>query len=312
MTKEKNNFLSAKLIITGNQFIESIKQIAPKIDANKYVQSVWHECIINPELQKCSVTSIMIAAKTAASVGLMPGKTYGQAWLVPYWNNKTKQLDAQFQFGYKGLIVLAERSGITIYPPNIIYSNDEYDIDEANNKIHHKRKFGVDRGYPVGYYVRYRLQNGIEGFYPMDMMELNKRRDFALDKIKNDSAKEYSPWVKWADEMYKKTVIKSLFNYIAINHQGLEELAKDEEVSEIDITPIQENPKNKQDDWYNKELDNELESNSVHEKESKDIMLEEDMEDIEKFEETSEKSLSPPEIDVAMKSIKEAKSYFKV
>src|SRR5690606_10332500 len=65
----------------------------------------------NPRLLECTKESLALALIEAGQLGLEPNGVMGQAYLVPYFNGKTKKYEAQFQVGYRGLIDLARRSG---------------------------------------------------------------------------------------------------------------------------------------------------------------------------------------------------------
>ena len=81
----------------------------------------------NPDIQKCSTPSIIGAIFQAATLGLDLTPALGQAAIIPYWNGKTKQTEAQFQIMYRGLIQLARRSGeIKSLSAHVVYENDHF------------------------------------------------------------------------------------------------------------------------------------------------------------------------------------------
>lgn len=77
----------------------------------RFVSSIVSAVQANPALQECSNTSIVSAALLGESLNLSPSPQLGQYYMVPYKNNKTGSVEAQFQLGYKGYIQLAIRSG---------------------------------------------------------------------------------------------------------------------------------------------------------------------------------------------------------
>ena len=80
-----------------------------------------------PKLAECHPMTFVGAMMTAAQLGLEPNTPLGQAYLIPYWNGKTKRLECQFQLGYKGMIDLAYRSGqIVSIQANVVYENDTF------------------------------------------------------------------------------------------------------------------------------------------------------------------------------------------
>jgi recombination protein RecT len=75
--------------------------------ANAYVSSVLITVANDERLQECTPASIYVAAMKAANAGLSVDAETGRAYLVPYRNGKTGQLEAQFQIGYRGLKQMA-------------------------------------------------------------------------------------------------------------------------------------------------------------------------------------------------------------
>ena len=79
-----------------------------------------------PKLLECTALSIVGCVIEASQLGLYPDGILGDAYLVPFWNGKTRQLEAQLQPGYRGLINLARRSGQV----PAIYSEPVYACDK--------------------------------------------------------------------------------------------------------------------------------------------------------------------------------------
>ena len=73
-------------------------------NAARFVSSVVSAVTVNPELQKCSNTSILSGALLGESLNLSPSPQLGHYYLVPYNNKKEGLPVAQFQMGYKGYI----------------------------------------------------------------------------------------------------------------------------------------------------------------------------------------------------------------
>jgi recombination protein RecT len=76
----------------------------------------------NPQLAKCSQTSLIGALLCSAQCGLEPNTSLGQAYVIPYGDK------AKFQISYKGLIELAHRSGqLKDISAHIVYENDTFE-----------------------------------------------------------------------------------------------------------------------------------------------------------------------------------------
>jgi recombination protein RecT len=160
------------------------------------------------ELQKCEHMSIISSALMAASMDLPLTPGLGFAGIVPYFDGKSQMMKAQFIIQKKGYIQLAQRTGLfkiinvsEVYEGEIKSHNrftGEYIFDE-NSKTSENI---------IGYVSYFRLVNGFEKYFFMNMEKLDKH------------AKRYSKAFqkgigKWADkeeggyeQMCEKTVLK--------------------------------------------------------------------------------------------------------
>ncbi len=153
-------------------------------------------------LRNCNPTTILGAAMVAATLDLPIVPTLGMAYIVPYKGQ------CQFQIGYKGLIELAERSGVfrniideAVYEGQLVRKNKftgEYVFDEdakKSDKI-------------IGYMARFDLTNGFSKtiYWSKEEVEAHAKR------FSQAYGKGYStPWKTDFDAMARKTVLKSLF-----------------------------------------------------------------------------------------------------
>lgn len=179
----------------------------------------------NPKLQQCTEQSFLAALMNAAQLGLEPNTPLGQAYLIPYKNGRTNQMEAQFQIGYKGMIDLAHRSGQfrSIYAMEVC-ENDDFDYEYGlNPRLKHKPATR-DRGDVIFYYAVYNTSNGGQMFTVMSVDEAKK---FAarFSKSANDG-----PWKTNFDEMAKKTVIKKLLKYAPIRADFQRQVNEDETI----------------------------------------------------------------------------------
>ena len=112
-----------------------IRKALPKhLEPERLARIALTEIRKNPKLLECSRESLLGAVMTAAQLGLEPG-VLGHAYLIPYWNNKTKSYEVQFQIGYKGLLDVVRRSGeITSISAHCVYENDEFEFGDPNWK----------------------------------------------------------------------------------------------------------------------------------------------------------------------------------
>lgn len=153
----------------------------------------------SPDLQRCSQLSLVGSILQSAALGLEPNTPTQQAYLIPYAGICT------FQIGYRGLITLARRGGVTEVYADCIREQDKYTVVRGlDQNLSHEIKLG-DRGKAVAYYAVFKTKDGGRDFEVMTIPE--------IEAIKNRSqaaSKGKSPWQTDFDEMAKKTVLKRL------------------------------------------------------------------------------------------------------
>ena len=89
-----------------------IKKALPAVmTPERFTRIVLSALSTNPKLGQTTPQSFLAAMMTAAQLGMEPNTPLGQAYLIPFYNNKTHCSECQFQLGYKRLIDLAYRSG---------------------------------------------------------------------------------------------------------------------------------------------------------------------------------------------------------
>lgn len=109
----------------------------------------------NPQILECTVTSLQNAIVTASAFGLEVNTPLGLAFIIPYFNGKTKKREAQFQIGYQGVITLAYNSGRvdSIYA-EAVHENDTFEISYGlQPTLKHVPPIRGSRGDIVGYYA---------------------------------------------------------------------------------------------------------------------------------------------------------------
>jgi recombination protein RecT len=168
----------------------------------------------NNRLLKCSPSSIFVALMEAASLHLEP--TLGHAYLVPYGKS------ARLQIGYRGLIELAQRSGMVgAVSANMVYERDKFDWQEGTGGfIAHERFVPEITKDPIhlseaeleemspgfrrmAYAVVHLIAGGPPAFDVMTIPEIEAIRRRAASF--NASS---SPWITDYDAMAQKTVLR--------------------------------------------------------------------------------------------------------
>ena len=65
----------------------------------------------NPQFWEASPTSFLSALMQSAQCGLEPNTVLGEAYVIPYKNNKQGITEVNFQVGYKGILKMAFNTG---------------------------------------------------------------------------------------------------------------------------------------------------------------------------------------------------------
>lgn len=158
----------------------------------------------NPKLADCTVESVLSCFMTASSLGLEPNDVngLGQCYIIPYGRKAT------FIPGYRGLYKLALNSGeIQSITVEVVYEGDEFEYmlgDDA--RIVHKPSITADHK-PENMVCAYcitRFNNGGIQRTVMSKADIERRRKESQSGKRSDS-----PWVKWYEEMAKKTVMRA-------------------------------------------------------------------------------------------------------
>lgn len=170
----------------------------------------------NPKLQKADKYSLMGSIITAAQLGLEPNTPLQECFIIPYWNNKNKRYDAQFQFGYRGIIALAHRSGK--YRSIYAHAVDQADEFSYNYGLHQDLTHvpaDEPTGHTTHFYAVYHLDNGGYDFrvWSRDqVLEHAKHYSQSWDKDSGGFKKD-SAWNTAFDSMACKTVLIDLLRY---------------------------------------------------------------------------------------------------
>lgn len=169
----------------------------------------------NPQLAQCTSISFFGAVLQCAQLGLVPDGFLGQAYLIPYKNNKRSPAvyEVQFQAGYRGLVTLARRSGeVTSIGAEVVYTRDQFKHTRGiTTTIDHKPFEGdEDPGALTHVYAWYRLRGSTEP----DVLVMNRRE---VHRIRDRSqayragiqyGRKDSPWFTDEAWMWKKTSLK--------------------------------------------------------------------------------------------------------
>ncbi len=225
-TKAVNEFLELR----GSE-IE--KLLPPEINRAKFIRVVLNAVNANPKLLQCSQVRFFNSVMICAEIGLMPNTVNGHCYIIPYWNKAKNTSEAQFQYGYKGLIELARRSGeIASIECDGVYEGDEFDFTRGTASfLKHKPKYKADRTKEnlTHVWVLVRYKNGTpESFDVMPKAEIEKHR-------MGSQGADGNFWNKWYEEMGIKTCLIKMFNFMPMSSDFRSSLALAPEYESVEF-----------------------------------------------------------------------------
>lgn len=187
-----------------------IQKILPSvISPQQFLRLTLNALQNTPHLMECTMPSFYGAIMQCAQLGLKPNVN-GEAYLIPFKNNKKNGVyECQFITGYKGLMLLARRSGeVANIDAQTVYENDTFDLAYGfEPTLIHKPYLKGDRGKPIGFYATVILKDGGKSAYYMtveDAQKYGKRYSKAYNN---------SPWVTDFEAMAKKSCLRQVLKY---------------------------------------------------------------------------------------------------
>lgn len=207
----------------------SLASVLPKhMTADRMVKLATVAASKDAKLLDCDPMSMLRALMDSSQVGLEPFTPLQQAYIIPYFNGKKRQMEAQFQIGYRGLIELARRSEKLIsLEAHVVYEHDEFHCELGMNSVlKHTPNWDGDRGKMKLVYAVAKLKDGGCQF---DVMGRN-----SVEEIRKKSKSgESGPWKDYFDEMAKKTVIKRLIKVLPLSIEVMKAVALDNKHEDV-------------------------------------------------------------------------------
>ena len=209
-TAKKEVGLTAYL--TQDAVKNQIAKVVGGKEGQQFISSIISAVQINPQLQKCTNSSILSAALLGQSLKLSPSPQLGHFYMVPFNDTKRGTTEAVFQIGWKGIVQLAIRSGqyrrINVLPikeSELVYFDPlEEEIKISLIDDEEERENAAT----IGYYAAFELVNGFRKamYWPRKKMESHALRYSMGYKAK----KGYTFWEKDFDAMACKTMLRQL------------------------------------------------------------------------------------------------------
>jgi recombination protein RecT len=225
----------------------AFEQVLPRVmSAERFARVAMTVLRQNPKLMECEARSVLGGFLQAAQLGLEISDVRGQAFLISRKNNKTGDLEATFQLGYKGMIDLAGRGGITV-DPHEVAPEDEFDFRYGTEAyLHHSPAWRDKRGLSVAFYAVAEFADEQVGsvvrrrrsqFTVMGRGEMEEFRD----RHRSDK-RPGNVWETSFDAMGRKTVVRRLLNYLPLPVEAASGIAADDRTVLADPHQIKANP----------------------------------------------------------------------
>lgn len=121
------------------QSVGEIERALPKhMSADRMTRIALTAFRNTPKLAECEPRSIVAGVIMSAQLGLEIG-IGGQAYLIPYFNGKTKRMECQFIPGWQGLVDLVSRAGRATVWTAAVFEGDEFDWGKGDKPfVSHK------------------------------------------------------------------------------------------------------------------------------------------------------------------------------
>lgn len=188
---------------------EHLAKILPKSSAltpDRLIKLALLATKKNSKLAKCSMDSVFTCLLQCAELGLDPGGSTGEAYLVPYKETCTLII------GFRGYIGLARRSGILKQiETHVAHENDKFKLRFGLDPVlEHEPCLRGEPGQPLIAYCVARLADGATHVEVMTVAEIERIRQ--TSKAANDG-----PWVNHWEEMARKTVLRRAAKYLPLS-----------------------------------------------------------------------------------------------
>lgn len=168
-----------------------------------------------------NLPSFMSALMECARLGLEPGETY---YLIPFEDKRHGTVEIEGVISWQGEVELIYRAGaVGSVIAEVVYSSDEFSYHPGRNPYpDHKPEWFGDRGQLVGVYAYAVMLNGATSkVIVMGRKEIDKVKAEARGTDRADS-----PWTKWEDEMWLKSAVHKLYDWVPSSPEFMTELLR--------------------------------------------------------------------------------------
>lgn len=212
----------------------ALQQVLPKsLDPERFSRLVLTAVKANLDLIRCfdtvqGQTSVLLSAMQLATVGLEPNTATQDAWLLPRRRNGV--WECQPSYGYRGLLKLARRSGQikTVYAEVVREGDDfEYRRDLDGDVLRYTPSDEIEEGRNLTHaFAVVRYLNGGADFVVLSRAAVEAHR--AMSDSWKGKGRDFSPWTKWPEEMWKKTALRQLAKMMPLEAEAEQATMTDE------------------------------------------------------------------------------------
>lgn len=199
-----------------NKMLPEIEKAIGKVmTADRFARIALTLYNSNELFYSADTKSFLACLMQSAQSGLEPNTVLGEAYIVPYKNNKQGTVEVSFQLGYKGLLKLAHNSGQF----EAIYAHEVREGDRFEYSYGlHKDLIHIPADIPnenvTHYYAVYKLKNGGFDFVVWSKERVEQHaKTFSKQYTYKGAINNNSIWAKNFDSMAKKTVIIDVLKY---------------------------------------------------------------------------------------------------
>ncbi len=206
-----------KAVATRRQQVDTVRDLIARyedkfakvlptmIPPQRLIEVTMTEIGRTPDLLKCTQASLIGCIIQTAQLGLLPG-LIGEAWLIPFRNNRRNTTECTLILGYKGLLKLAFNSGeIAAVQCEVVREKDSFDYQYGTEGyIHHRPSDDEDPGAMTHAYALIHMKGSRVPTWEV----FNRAKVMKAKKSSRAAASGSSPWSSHEDEMWTKTVLR--------------------------------------------------------------------------------------------------------
>lgn len=199
--------------LTTDSFKDHLDAILPKhMATDRFASVCLRQLSLIPDLQNCTLASVVGGMMTAATLGLEIG-TQGECWLLPFWRTLKdgdrkpagRVQEAQLQIGVWGHMALAWRSEhVRDVQIDVVLPGDAFSFRKGSDPyLHHEPKPGRDLNSPDDIQRVYAVVRTTQGGVIFDAF------DHAwIERIRSKSQSPHSP--AWQHFYAEQAMAKAL------------------------------------------------------------------------------------------------------